>query len=154
MWLGIAITLIGLLICLIILVVPKIRRRKLRTDSIVGTHPAADLSRLAFIACAVGLGTLTISPLYGLLAGLLTAISFTSKHLPKIGIALITLGMLFLIAQQIRIGAAPSFGWPSVFRRSHRPVLLGIAIISLSTWTTPRPNQNEPADSTASVSPL
>jgi len=154
MWLGIATTLMGLLMCLIILGVPKIRRRKLRNDSIVGKLPAVDLSRLAFIACAIGLAALTISPLYGLLAGLLTTISFTSRHLHKIGIALITLGMLFLIAQQIRIGAVPSFGWPSVFRRSHRPVLLGIVLISLSTWKTHRPNQNEPADQTASVSPL
>jgi hypothetical protein len=106
------------------------------------------------MACAVGLATLVISPLYGLVAGILATMSFTSKHLPKIGITLITLGMLFLIAQQIRIGAIPSFGWPSVFRRSHRPVLLGIVLISLSTWVTVRPNQNEPADPTASVSPL
>jgi len=154
MWLGITVTLIGLLICLIILSVPKIRGRKLRTDSIVGTLPTVALSRLAIIACAVGLGALTISPLYGLLAGSLTAISFTAKRLPKIGITLITLGMLFLIAQQIRTGAAPSFGWPSVFRRSHRPVLLGIVLISLSTWMTARPNQNEPANPTARVSPL
>ncbi|MEI7506929.1 MAG: hypothetical protein WCK23_08955, partial [Actinomycetes bacterium] len=62
--------------------------------------------------------------------------------------------MLFLIAQQIRTGAAPSFGWPSVFRRSHRPVLLGIVLLSLSTWITARPNPNDPADPTASVSPL
>jgi arabinofuranan 3-O-arabinosyltransferase len=154
MWLGIAITLIGLLMCLIILGIPKIRRRKLFTSSLVGARPTIDLSRIAFIACALGVASLVISPLYGLVAGVLAAMSFTSKHLPKIGIALITLGMLFLIAQQIRIGAVPSFGWPSVFRRSHRPVLLGIVLISLSTWVTVRPNQNEPADPTASVSPL
>lgn len=154
MWLGIAITLIGLLMCLLILGIPKIRHRKILSSSLVGTRPTIDLSRIAFIACAVGVASLVISPLYGLVAGALAATSFTSKHLPKIGIALITLGMLFLIAQQIRIGAVPSFGWPSVFRRSHRPVLLGIVLISLSTWATVRPNQNEPADPTASVSPL
>ena len=66
--------------------------------------------------------------------------------------------MLFLIAQQIRTGAEPSFGWPSVFRRAHRPVLLGVVLISLSSWMAPRPKQstqqNEEADRTASVSPL
>ncbi|MSV57250.1 MAG: DUF3367 domain-containing protein [Actinobacteria bacterium] len=154
MWIGIAMTVIGLLICLIILGIPKIRRRKLRPDSIVGKIAATDLSRVAFTTCALALGALIISPLYGLLAGILATHSFTSKRLPKIGIALITLGMLFLVAQQIRTGAAPSFGWPSVFRRSHRPILLGIVLISLSTWMTARPKQNEPADPTASVSPL
>ena len=154
MWIGIAITLIGLLICLIVLSVPKIRRRKLRPESSVGTLRAVALSRLAFIACAFGVGSLVISPLYGLVTAALATMSFTAKYLPKIGVALITLGMLFLVAQQIRVGAVPSFGWPSVFRRSHRPVLLGIVLISLSTWLTAHPKQNEPADSTASVSSL
>jgi hypothetical protein len=92
------------------------------------------------------------------LAGLIAATTFRSRSIHKAGLALIALGMLFLIAQQIRTGAEPSFGWPSVFRRAHRPVLLGVVLISLSSWISPRPNsrpkQNDQADRTASVSPL
>jgi hypothetical protein len=106
------------------------------------------------VTSAAIIGAVVISPLYGLLAGIITAATFRSRSIHKAGLVLIALGMLFLIAQQIRIGAVPSFGWPSVFRRSHRPILLGIVLMSLSTWMAARPNQNEPADPTASVSPL
>jgi arabinofuranan 3-O-arabinosyltransferase len=45
-----------------------------------------------------------------------------------VGIALVVLGSLFVLAQQIRTGAEPGFGWPSVFSRAHRPVLTGLVM--------------------------
>ena len=100
------------------------------------------------------LAALAISPVYGLLAGIIAALTYGFRRTHTVGVALISLGMLFLIAQQIRTGADPSFGWPSVFRRAHRPVLLGVVLISLSSWMAPQPKPNEHADLTASVSPL
>ena len=49
----------------------------------------------------------------------------------RAGLALVLLGLLFVIAQQIRTGAAPGFGWPSVFARAHRPVLAGLVMWGL-----------------------
>jgi hypothetical protein len=95
------------------------------------------------------IGAIVISPLYGILAGLIAAATFRSRSMHKVGLALIALGMLFLIAQQIRTGANPSFGWPSVFRRAHRPVLLGIVLISLASWMTPRPKQSNQTERTS-----
>ena len=154
MWIGISVTLFGLLLGLVVLAFPRVRRRSLRPDTEEVTQPMLIHSALTVVTSAAIIGAVVISPLYGLLAGLITAATFRSRSVHKAGLTLIALGMLFLIAQQIRIGAVPSFGWPSVFRRSHRPVLLGIVLISLSTWMTARPKQNEPADPTASVSPL
>jgi hypothetical protein len=54
--------------------------------------------------------------------------------------------MLFLIAQQIRTGADPSFGWPSVFRRSHQPVFLGVVLVALAAWLKPVPMSDDPGD--------
>ena len=158
MWIGIAITLIGLLIGLVVLAVPRLRRRTFSPDSQEMTQPILIHSALTVVTYSAIIGTIVISPLYGILAGLIAAATFRSHSLYKAGLALIALGMLFLIAQQIRTGAEPSFGWPSVFRRAHRPVLLGVVLISLSSWIAPRPKQstqqNKEADRTASVSPL
>jgi uncharacterized oligopeptide transporter (OPT) family protein len=154
MWIGIAITLLGLLLGLVVLALPRLRRRLLRPDSQEITQPILVHSALTVVTYAAIIGTIVISPLYGILAGLIAAATFRSRSMHKAGLVLIALGMLFLIAQQIRTGAEPSFGWPSVFRRAHRPVLLGIVLISLSSWMAPRPKPNEHADRTASVSPL
>jgi len=154
MWIGIGVTLFGLLLGLVVLAFPRLRRRSLRPDTEEISQLVLIHSALTVVTSAAIIGAVVISPLYGLLAGIITAATFRSRSIHKAGLVLIALGMLFLIAQQIRIGAVPSFGWPSVFRRSHRPILLGIVLISLSTWMAARPNQNEPADPTASVSPL
>jgi arabinofuranan 3-O-arabinosyltransferase len=154
MWIGITITLIGLLIGLVVLAVPRLRRRTLRPDTHEVTQPILVHSALTVVTYAAIIGAIVVSPLYGILAGLIAATTFRSRWIHKAGLALIALGMVFLIAQQIRTGAEPSFGWPSVFRRAHRPVLLGVVLISLSTWMAPQPKPNEQADQTASVSPL
>ena len=149
MWIGIVITLIGLLIGLVVLALPRLRRRTLRPDTHEVTQPILVHSALTMMTYAAIVGAIVISPLYGILAGLIAAATFRSRSMHKAGLALIALGMLFLIAQQIRTGADPSFGWPSVFRRAHRPVLLGIVLISLSTWMTPRPKQSTQTERTS-----
>ena len=149
MWIGIAITLIGLLIGLVVLAWPRLRRRTLRPDTHEITQPILVHSALTTVTYAAIIGAIVISPLYGILAGLIAAATFRSRSMHKVGLALIALGMLFLIAQQIRTGADPSFGWPSVFRRAHRPVLLGIVLISLSTWMTSRPKQSTQTERTS-----
>jgi drug/metabolite transporter (DMT)-like permease len=89
------------------------------------------------------LAALVISPVYGLLAGIIAALTFRFGRTHTVGIALISLGMLFLIAQQIRTGADPSFGWPSVFRRSHQPVFLGVVLLALAAWLKPVPTSDD-----------
>lgn len=142
MWIGIGVTLFGLLLGLVVLAFPRLRRRSIRPDKAAATPPILIHSALTVVTSAAIIAALVISPLYGLLAGIITAATFGSRSIHKAGLALIALGMLFLIAQQIRTGAVPSFGWPSVFRRSHRPVLLGVVLISLSTWMPPRSKQS------------
>jgi uncharacterized oligopeptide transporter (OPT) family protein len=149
MWIGIAITLIGLLIGLIVLALPRVRRRALRPDAQTVTQPILVDSAFTVVTYTAIIGAIVISPLYGILAGLIAAATFSSRSMHKVGLAFIALGMLFLIAQQIRTGADPSFGWPSVFRRAHRPVLLGIVLISLASWLTPRPKQSTQTERTS-----
>ena len=154
MWIGISVTLFGLFLGLVVLAFPRLRRRSIGPDTEALTQSISIHSAITVMTSATIVGALVISPLYGLLAGLICAATVRSHSTHKAGLALITLGMLFLIAQQIRTGAIPSFGWPSVFRRSHQPILLGVVLIAINSWCVPPPNSDKPADLTASVSPL
>jgi arabinofuranan 3-O-arabinosyltransferase len=154
MWIGIGVTLFGLLCALVVLAFPLLRRRTLRADPETMTQPVLIYSAITVITSAAIVGALVISPLYGLFAGLVTAATLRSRSIHKAGMALVTLGMLFLIAQQIRTGAVPSFGWPSVFRRSHQPILLGLVLITIDSWSATRSKSDKPVISTASVSEL
>jgi hypothetical protein len=154
MWIGIGVTLFGLLCALVVLAFPLLRRRTLRADPETMTQPVLIYSAITVITSAAIVGALVISPLYGLFAGLVTAATLRSRSIHKAGLALVTLGMLFLIAQQIRTGAVPSFGWPSVFRRSHQPILLGLVLITIDSWSATRSKSDKPVVSTASVSEL
>ena len=154
MWIGISVTLFGLLLGLVVLAFPRLRRRSLRPGTEAVTQSTSIHSAITVITSAAIVGALVISPLYGLLAGLITTATVRSRLIHKAGLALITLGMLFLIAQQIRTGADPSFGWPSIFRRSHQPVLLGVVLIAIDPWCAPSRNSDKPVVSTASVPEL
>jgi hypothetical protein len=154
MWIGIGVTLIGLLCTLVVLAFPLFRRRTLRADPQTMTQPVLIHSAITVTTSAAIVGALVISPLYGLFAGLVTATALRSRSIHKVGLVLVTLGMLFLIAQQIRTGAVPSFGWPSVFRRSHQPILLGLVLITIDSWSATRSKSDKPVISTASVSEL
>ena len=154
MWIGISVTLFGLFLGLVVLAFPRLRRRSIRPDTEALTQSISIHSAITVMTSATIVGALVISPLYGLMAGLITAATVRSHSTHKAGLALITLGMLFLIAQQIRTGAIPSFGWPSVFRRSHQPVLLGVVLIAINSWCAPPRNSDKPVVSTASVPEL
>jgi arabinofuranan 3-O-arabinosyltransferase len=154
MWIGIGVTLFGFLCALVVLAFPLLRRRTLRTDPQTMTQSVLIRSAITVVTSAAIVGALVISPLYGLFAGLVTAAALRSRSIHKVGLALVSLGLLFLIAQQIRTGAAPSFGWPSVFRRSHQPILLGLVLITIDSWSATRSKSDKPVVSTASVSEL
>jgi hypothetical protein len=143
MWIGIAITLVGLTASLAILVIPRLRRRSLPPERSLIRRPISINSRVEAVTYAAVLAALVISPVYGLLAGIIAALTFRDRRTHTVGIALISLGMLFLIAQQIRTGADPSFGWPSVFRRSHQPVFLGVVLLALAAWLKPVPTSDD-----------
>lgn len=101
-------------------------------------------SRWAMIAI-VAIVALTVSPVWALgPLGILVAARVVARLAPRrthlhdprrlvkwAGLTLVLLGLVFVIAQQIRTGAAPGFGWPSVFARAHRPVLAGVVMWGL-----------------------
>lgn len=154
MWIGIAITLLGLMGCITVLAMPRLRRRPLRLNEVTNQSTRSLNTRLGAITAAAVIAALVISPFYALVAGVIAAWAYRHRRIHTVGIALISLGMIFLIAQQIRTGAVPSFGWPSVFRRAHQPVFLGIVFLAVASWLGAPPKSDDPDDSTASVSPL
>ena len=138
-WAGLAITVIAVLACGALVLS---RRRHTRVES---TEPS-DLREVRpfYPALAVGL---IVAPLWGvitLLAALATSrVSrrFGRPALQILGSALIGVSLFFLFAQQIRTGAEPGFGWPSVFEKSHRPLLAGVLLLIAGSWSTaPRDN--------------
>lgn len=150
MWIGLTLSALTLLTVVSVAVVVERRRRSTtasrpsnatrETDSVhVGTTTRwAGLTTVAVVA-------LTVSPLWAVLPlSILVASRIAtrvarrrvenfdpSKLVSRIGLALVLLGLLFVIAQQIRTGAAPGFGWPSAFARAHRPALAGVVMWGL-----------------------
>ncbi len=142
LWAGLIITSVSVLICAVLLLT---RRRSTRV-----VVPASREHRdVPPLSAAVAIG-LVVSPLWG--AGVLVAALGTSRiarrfgrsALQIIGSALIAVSLLFLFAQQIRTGADPGFGWPSVFEKSHRPLLAGVLLLIAGSWSTaPRDSLTE-----------
>lgn len=82
------------------------------------------------IVTAFIVGFLVISPLWALAAVALTGVVRRRPQLLVLwGWGLVALGFSFLVAQQVRTGAEPGFGWPEVFMRAHRPTLLGLVLL-------------------------
>jgi hypothetical protein len=95
-----------------------------------------DLVVLVGTALVIATAVSPIWALVPLIVGFVTGFAPTTRrHLGVIltatGLSLITLGFLFVIAQQVRTGADPGFGWPSVFARAHRPALCGVVMWGL-----------------------
>ena len=90
-----------------------------------------------------------MAPIWGVLSlALLLAVRILGRRWSKlangpwnptemIGAGLMAVGFAFLFAQQIRTGAEPGFGWPSVFERSHRVLLTGLLLVLAGSWGAP-----------------
>ena len=150
MWIGLALSALTLLAVLSIAGLRERRRRS--TPEALGPDPSltADSVHVGTPWRWTGLAVvavvaLTVSPLWAVWPlSILVTTRFASRVarrrigttdpltlVSRAGLALVLLGLLFVIAQQIRTGAAPGFGWPSVFARAHRPVLAGVVMWGL-----------------------
>ncbi len=140
MWIGVALTAVTVLAALLVLLFTR------RTTDIAHPHEADRPGRLAGrrrdLVAVTGIAfvvAVTVSPLWALTplaVGAVAARLRSSRHrldiaLATTGFALVGLGLLFVVAQQLRTGAEPSFGWPSVFARGHRPALTGVIMWGL-----------------------
>ncbi len=133
MWWAIGITL-GAIVALLATAAIDSRRRSSRRQSPAKTpsHSAASAAsaRRLMIGLTLLVSVLVISPWWGVI---LTVLVFIFRRHPRVlmflGGGLVGLGLLFVIAQQIRTGAEPGFGWPSVFSRAHRPTLAGLVLV-------------------------
>lgn len=147
MWLGIAVSGAGVVACLTVCAVALIRRR--RTPFPVTTPQAASaeprrpigLTDRGLLVTATVLTALAVQPQWAALPLVVGLAALGSRRIGIVrvfrlgGLALVALSFAFVIAQQIRTGADPSFGWPSVFRRAHRPALLGVILLAVSVWS-------------------
>lgn len=92
---------------------------------------------------ALVIGSLVIDPLWGVALGVLGAVfSRRPRSLAVLGWFLVAASMAFLVAQQVRTGAAPGFTWPSVFMRAHRPVLAGVTVLWCAILALDRPGSD------------
>ena len=156
LWVGLGVTVLGLVLSLVVLSTSRLRRRsstsldRIRSSSEPESSP---LGPISVVGLALAAGFILISPFFGILAAVITALcGRRNRLLGTVGLILTGLGLLFVVAQLIRTGAQPGFGWPSVFHRAHRPTLLGILLVALAPWNrSPSEVENTPL-STASVS--
>ena len=140
MWFGLGGSGFALLAILVVTAFLERRRRngspnlaESSPSDVVCSHalPPAD-RRVTVTLATVALVAVVVSPAWALAP---LASHVVSRVIPPLrrtlaflGLALIITGLLFVIAQQVRTGADPGFGWPSVFARAHRPVLVGLVM--------------------------
>lgn len=72
-----------------------------------------------------------VEPLWGAAVGAAFLV-FPRYILARLSIAAVAIGYLFVILQQLRVGADPGFGWPSVFERAHKPMMASVLVFALS----------------------
>lgn len=134
MWLALAITAVSLAAL-------AVWARRSRPVSSIAGRPRRPPSRVGLTGTSFVLATLTIGPLWGLgVAVLVAAIGHRPRMVAAAGSFLVSLAMLFLVAQQIRTGVLPGFAWPDTFARAHRPTLAGLVLI----WSAVRAMDREP----------
>ena len=155
MWIGLATSGLALVAIVAAAGLLERRRRLTSTDPVSTSQASTETGRVTaaaptrsprtFVAdtvIAMSVVALTVSPAWSLVPFACFAIATLANSTPidrrtgfdaltltgRVGLALVLLGLLFVIAQQIRTGAAPGFGWPSVFTRAHHPVLAGLVL--------------------------
>lgn len=133
LWFGLGLSLLTVLVCCALVVWPPRRRAALATQTFAHTvgSRASQPRRLALTTAVIT--AVVVSPLWALVPLVLVRTNFATWA-RRVGVALIVLAGLFVFAQQIRTGADPGFGWPSVFRRAHRPALVGLILVTLGWW--------------------
>lgn len=140
LWIGLAVSLLTALICLVL--VARRRRTEVGDGSFAITESESETigtdsapRRLAIVTAVIT--AIVVSPLWALLPLALIRRRFSLWAL-RVGGILLGLAALFMMLQQIRTGADPGFGWPSVFRRAHRPALAGLVLVVMGSWGDPR----------------
>lgn len=135
LWWGLAVTVMTLFILGGLAIRERLQSKNGRgsTTSLTGVNPAflepAATGSVGPLAALI-VGSLVIAPFWGLAALAVTIVLRRHRHVLQIvGWILVALGLGFLLAQQMRTGADPGFGWPSVFARAHRPTLVGLVLI-------------------------
>ncbi len=139
MWIGLALSGLTVLAASILVL---LTRRESETNVLRPARPDAESTTrrsLLVVALCVVTVAVAVAPQWGLVPlviGIVAIATPSLRHrvespLVAIGLVLIGLGLLFVVAQRIRTGAEPGFGWPSVFARGHRPVLTGVVMWGL-----------------------
>lgn len=131
LWFGLGLSLLTVMACCVLVMWPSRRRAEVAMLAHTVGPRASRPRRLALGAAVIT--ALVVGPLWALVPLLLVRKTFATWA-RRIGTTLIVLAGLFVIAQQIRTGADPGFGWPSVFRRAHRPAMVGLILVTLGWW--------------------
>ena len=143
-WIGLAISLGAAVFCGSLIA----RRRKATPLPPAPSLRTRQVSNRWAIAGAALVVAVAVTPIWVLIALLLVAADLilrprliraaaSMSSLIVVGATLIGIALAFLFAQQIRTGAEPGFGWPSVFERGHRVMLTGLLLVIVGSWVAP-----------------
>jgi hypothetical protein len=148
MWVGIAVSLLGTVLTLLVLASRRLRGRRLgRTipDTATSTPSAVTNSRrLAGSAMAIGLMiAVFVHPIAGFVAAVVTVIEPLVERreraiIDSVLVGLIALGYAYVIVQQTRYGTPTGFGWPGAYGKVHGVVLFS-AVMYGARLTRDRP---------------
>lgn len=141
MWVGLALSLSTLIVLGAVTIWERRKLRDPRADPVLVPRALRRSSRLAGAISGLALGAILVTPVWGVFIALAFLVC-PRVLLGRLAIFSVGIGYLFVVVQQIRTGADPGFGWPSVFERAHRPMLATLIVYVISIHMTSEDHPN------------
>ena len=134
MWIGLAVSAVGMLAALVTLATGRLRRHRIGREPKDATDDSPNSStRLLGPAIISGLViALFVHPIAGVVAAVFTAVEHRLPPiLDRILVGLVALGYLYILIQQSRYGTPAGFGWPGTYAKAHGLVLFSAVAYGL-----------------------
>ncbi|MFM8562415.1 MAG: alpha-(1-_3)-arabinofuranosyltransferase family protein [Acidimicrobiia bacterium] len=116
MWWGIGVSLAFVLGALVVLAVGPWRRRPIGRASVA--RPSTASSRRTVVAGTLGVIALFVHPLTAVVAAGVAAAA-RRRLLERTLVAVVAIGFVYVVVQQVRYGTPAGFGWPGVYAKVH-----------------------------------
>jgi len=134
MWIGLAVSAVGMLAALIALVTGRLRRHRIGREPNDAPDDSPNSStRLLGPAVISGLViALFVHPIAGVVAAVVTAVEHRLPPIiDRILVGLVALGYVYILVQQSRYGTPTGFGWPGTYAKAHGVVLFSAVAYGL-----------------------
>ena len=134
MWIGLAVSAVGMIAALVALVTGRLRRHRIGREPNDAPDDSPNSStRLLGPAVVSGLViALFVHPIAGVVAAVVTVVEHRLPPIiDRILVGLVALGYVYILVQQSRYGTPTGFGWPGTYAKAHGVVLFSAVAYGL-----------------------